>query len=60
VLRDDGLLEPERLLQFLDGALAAGEDFEDADPDRVGEGAEELRLERLEMRDSQGMQYMNI
>src|SRR5262249_11800336 len=49
LLRDDRLSEGERLLQLLDGAAAAHEDLEDPDARGMGEGAEELRLERLQL-----------
>jgi hypothetical protein len=49
LLRDDGLFEVERLLQFLDAALAAHECLEDADAHRVGECPEEFGLECLKV-----------
>ena len=48
LLRDDGLIQVQRVLQLLDGAVAPREDFENADPSGVSQRPEELCLERLE------------
>ena len=50
LLGDERLVERERLLELLDAALARGEHLEDTYPNRVREGAEELRLEHLQVR----------
>ena len=51
LLRDDRLVDAEGVLELLDRPLAARERLEDADADRVGEGPEELGLERLQLGD---------
>jgi len=49
LLRDDRLVQRQCLLQFLDGAPASDEDLQHPDPGGMGEGTEELRLERLQL-----------
>src|SRR5438034_5687193 len=62
LLRDDRLLETERVLQVLDASFTGDEDLEDPDPDRMGQRLEELGLESLEVagRGHPGMIYSNI
>ena len=55
VLRNDRLLQRERLLQLLHGAAAAHEDLEDPDPGGMREGAEEPGLERLQLAGGRGL-----
>jgi hypothetical protein len=42
LLRHDGLVEIQCFLQFLNRAIAANQDFENLDADRVRQCAEEL------------------
>jgi len=48
LLRHDWLHEAERVLQLLHCAIAAHQDFENLDADRVREGPEEPGFERLQ------------
>jgi hypothetical protein len=49
LLGDDRLLHVERALQLEHAALAADEQLQDADPERMGQRLEELGLERLQL-----------
>ena len=49
LLRHDRLIETEDLLQFLHGAVALDEPFQDANPHRVCQGAKEAGLEDLQI-----------
>src|SRR5262249_21324186 len=49
VLGDDRLVELQGLLQFLHAAAPVAEDLENAHANRVPEGLEELRLQRLQL-----------
>src|SRR5687767_663617 len=49
MLRDDRLIEGERLLQLLHALLAMAEDLENADPGGVAERLEEVRLQGLQL-----------
>src|SRR5262245_34527675 len=51
LLRDDRLLERQRLLKLLNRASAADEDLENSNPGRIPQRAEEARLEGLEFTD---------
>src|SRR6185436_4218141 len=50
MLRDDRLVKAERVLQVLNGTFTRREQFEDAYTRRVSQGAEQVGLERLELR----------
>jgi hypothetical protein len=50
MLGNGRLIEPESVLQLLDRAFADGEELEDPDAGGVRQGAEEVGLERLELR----------
>jgi hypothetical protein len=49
LLRDDGLVEPQCLLQFLHGASTSHEDLQRSDSGGMRQRSEELGLERLEL-----------
>jgi hypothetical protein len=49
VLGDAGLVECQGSLELLHGSLALHEALDDPNPDRVSEGLEESRLERLQL-----------
>ena len=51
LLRDDRLIEGQRVLQLLNGASAADEDFQDSDPNRMRQRPEELGFEDLQFAD---------
>ena len=48
LLGHDGLRDFQRMLELLHGAIAAPEDLQDANAERVGQGSKELGLERLQ------------
>src|SRR6266545_970046 len=65
LLRHDGLPQIERLLQFLDAAVAGGQRLENPDADRMRERAEEIRFEHLKPRSTHAVgpslaEYLNI